>query len=232
MWERGRERDPRLADILLLAGWTGLRWSELRARRVRDFVEVPMPLLVVQRAEPEGVTTKVTKSGKSRRVPVADRVLSIVRALAANRQPDDLLCVTSTGHKLHATAFKRTLAWPQIAESRRIHDLRHTAACLWLARGVNPATVQAWMGHASIATTNPVPASPRHVGRSDRSQPAEQLRHPADDRHRCSAGHTGPLGTATEFGGAQEVHAEESRRCNLLRFRAFELVKARSGWWS
>ncbi len=114
-----------------------------------------MPLLVVQRAEPEGVTTKVTKSGKSRRVPVADRVLSIVRALAANRQPDDLLCVTSAGHKLHATAFKRTLAWPQIAESRRIHDLRHTAACLWLARGVNPATVQAWMGHASIATTNP-----------------------------------------------------------------------------
>lgn len=154
VWERAKERDPRLADILLLAAWTGLRWSELRALRVRDFVEVPMPLLIVQRAEPEGVTTKVTKSGKSRRVPVADRILPIVRALAANRQPDDLLCVTSTGHKLHATAFKRTLAFPQIAERRRIHDLRHTAACLWLARGVNPATVQAWMGHASIATTN------------------------------------------------------------------------------
>ncbi len=39
-------------------------------------------------------------------------------------------------------------------EGRRIHDLRHTAACLWLARGVDPVTVQAWMGHASIATTN------------------------------------------------------------------------------
>lgn len=154
VWERAGGRDPRLADILLLAAWTGLRWSELRALRVRDFVEVPLPLLVVQRAEPEGVTTKVTKSGKSRRVPVADRVLPIVRLLATNRQPDDLLCVTHTGHKLHATAFKRTIGWPQIAEGRRIHDLRHTAACLWLARGVNPATVQAWMGHASIATTN------------------------------------------------------------------------------
>ena len=41
-----------------------------------------------------------------------------------------------------------------VAEGRRIHDLRHTAACLWLARGVDPVTVQAWMGHASIATTN------------------------------------------------------------------------------
>jgi hypothetical protein len=27
-------------------------------------------------------------------------------------------------------------------------------ACLWLARGVDPVTVQAWIGHASIATTN------------------------------------------------------------------------------
>lgn len=40
------------------------------------------------------------------------------------------------------------------ATGRRIHDLRHTAACLWLARGVDASTVQAWMGHASIATTN------------------------------------------------------------------------------
>ena len=37
---------------------------------------------------------------------------------------------------------------------RRIHDLRHTAACLWLSKGVDPVTVQAWLGHASIATTN------------------------------------------------------------------------------
>ena len=32
--------------------------------------------------------------------------------------------------------------------------MAHTAACLWLARGVDPATVLAWMGHASIAATN------------------------------------------------------------------------------
>lgn len=56
----------RLADIMLVAAWTGLRWSELRAIRVRDFAEVPMPLLVVQRAEPEGTSVKTTKSGKGR----------------------------------------------------------------------------------------------------------------------------------------------------------------------
>ena len=98
-------RDQQLADVVLVARWTGLRWSELRAVRVRDFVEVPMPALVVQRAAPEVVQVKTTKSGRSRRVPVADRVLPLVRALAA--------------------------------------------------------TVQAWMGHASIATTN---LSLHHLG--------------------------------------------------------------------
>jgi integrase len=154
VYERARLRDGRLADVLLVDAWTGLRWSELRALRVREFVEVPMPLLLVQRAEPEGVATKGTKSGKSRRVPVADRVLPLVRALAAGRSPEDALFVTGSGHQLHASAFKRTLDWPALGQGRRIHDLRHTAACLWLARGVDPVTVQAWMGHASIATTN------------------------------------------------------------------------------
>jgi len=74
--------------------------------------------------------------------------------MAIDRDADARLFVTESGHQLHATAFKRTLAWTTIAEGRRIHDLRHTAACLWLARGVDPVTVQAWMGHASIATTN------------------------------------------------------------------------------
>ena len=49
---------------------------------------------------------------------------------------------------------KRTLNWSVVDRGRRIHDLRHPAACLGLTRGVDPSTVQAWMGHASIATTN------------------------------------------------------------------------------
>jgi hypothetical protein len=55
---------------------------------VRDFVEVPLPILVVQRAEPEGVEIKSTKSGKTRRVRIADRVLPFVRAMAVDRDPE------------------------------------------------------------------------------------------------------------------------------------------------
>ena len=147
-------RDQRLADVLLIASWTGLRWSELREARVRDFVRVPMPVLLVSRAAPEGVDAKVTKSGKARRVPVADRILPLVIACADGKGADHLLFTTKTGHQLHASAVKRTVVWSNVAPGRRIHDLRHTAACLWLAKGVDPVTVQAWLGHASIATTN------------------------------------------------------------------------------
>ena len=84
---RAAGRNQRLADLVLIDGWTGLRWSELRAVRVRNFIEVPMPMLVVDRAEPEGVRVKTTKSDRSRRVPIADRVLPLIRALlrAADR---------------------------------------------------------------------------------------------------------------------------------------------------
>jgi hypothetical protein len=62
---------------------------------VRDFVRVPMPVLLVSRAAPEGVEAKLTKSGKNRRVPVADRVLPLMRACAEGKGPDD----PSTDHE-------------------------------------------------------------------------------------------------------------------------------------
>jgi integrase len=178
-YRRAAARNQRLADLVLIDGWTGLRWSELRAIRVRNFIEVPLPMLVVDRAEPEGVEVKTTKSDKSRRVPVADRVLPLIRACAEGRGPDELLFVTESGHRLHATAFKRTLNWGNTSEGRRIHDLRHTAACLWLARGVDVVTVQAWMGHASVATTN---LYMHHLGTSADRAGLDRLNRP---------GHTG-----------------------------------------
>ena len=94
-------RDRRLTDVLLIASWTGLRCSELREVRVRDFVRVPVPVLLVSRAAPEGGAAKVTKSGKSRRMPVADRVLSLVEVCVHGKGPDDLLFTIRTGHPSH-----------------------------------------------------------------------------------------------------------------------------------
>lgn len=143
-----------LADVMLVLGWTGLRWAEARALRVGDIVDLPTPGLMLRRSQPEGNKIKATKGRSMRRVPLANRVLPIVRKFAAGKEPDDLLLVTESGTKLHRTPVVRTLHWSKTSRGRRIHDLRHTAAGLWLSRGVDAVTVQAWMGHESIATTN------------------------------------------------------------------------------
>ncbi len=145
--------NPALADAVWLAGWTGLRWSELREVRVSDFVEVPVPRLVIRRAQPEGIGTKRPKSGRTRHVPLVDTVLPLVKSMTAGKGPNDLLVTTENGARLYATAFKNSTHWAETGRGRRLHDLRHTAACLWLEAGVSPTTVQAWMGHADLTTT-------------------------------------------------------------------------------
>jgi hypothetical protein len=61
-------------------------------------VGVPLPILVVQLAESEGVAVKVTKSRKSRRVPFPDRILAMVRRMASGsgRDADAALFVTES----------------------------------------------------------------------------------------------------------------------------------------
>lgn len=149
-----REHSERLAGVMMVASWTGLRWGELRALRVCDFTEFKRPVLTVQRSHSEGQAVKGTKSGRARRVPVADLLLPALRDMAAGKAPEDLLITTERGAQLHRTAFIRATKWETLGRGRRLHDLRHTAACLWLAKGVDLGTVQGWLGHADISTTN------------------------------------------------------------------------------
>ncbi len=145
--------DEHLADVVWLLAWTGLRWSEARELRVADFIEVPMPRLVVRRSAPESVEPKSTKSGRTRHIPLSEELLPLVRSMAKDKGADDLLLTSSSGGRLHAAGFKRSIRWTTTGRGRRLHDLRHTAACLWLASGVSISTVQAWLGHSSLQTT-------------------------------------------------------------------------------
>lgn len=146
---------PGYADLVTVLAYTGLRWGECRALRVRDFVEVPMPMLWVGRNQPEGVReAKSTKSGKARRVPLTDLVLEVVRRFADGKEPDSLLFTRPGGGQLHRSMFVRQANWSTVGRGRTLHDLRHTAACLWLMGGVPLGTVQAWLGHSTIAMTS------------------------------------------------------------------------------
>lgn len=142
-----------LAEVVLLAFWSGCRWSELRSLRVRDFSNGRAPVLRVSRSQPEGGAVKVTKSGRSRAVPLYEGALPILARAAAGKRPDDLLLTTARGAQLHRTAFVRSTRWKDVAQGRRIHDLRHSAICWWLSSGLPLHTVKAMAGHASITTT-------------------------------------------------------------------------------
>jgi len=73
--------------------------------------------------------------------------------MSNDKGPGDLLITSSGGARLHAAAFNRTTRWVTTGRGRPLHDLRHTATCLWLAAGVPTPTVQAWLGHSSLQTT-------------------------------------------------------------------------------
>lgn len=40
--------------------------------------------------------------------------------------------------------------------AKRFHDLRHTAASLWLAAAFKPYEVSRWLGHANVSTTDSI----------------------------------------------------------------------------
>ncbi|HKX68200.1 MAG TPA: tyrosine-type recombinase/integrase, partial [Intrasporangium sp.] len=43
--------------------------------------------------------------------------------------------------------------WTTTGLGRRPHDLRHTAASLWIAAGVDIKTVSSWLGHSTAKLT-------------------------------------------------------------------------------
>ncbi|MGC3953637.1 MAG: site-specific integrase [Propionicimonas sp.] len=148
-WEEWSQFSPVLADVLLILARTGLRWSEARALTVAD---VDGDHLVVNKAASEGGRTRRLPLGQQRRVPLACRIHPIVERLVAGREVDELLLTTALGAQLHRTAVLRRLDWERTGRGRRLHDLRHTAAQLWLDEGVAAATVREWMGPTRLAS--------------------------------------------------------------------------------
>lgn len=142
------------ADVILILGWTGVRWGEARALRVSDVRLGRVPYLLVSKSHSQSSIEKVPKGRRRRQVPLADVVMPAIERVSAGKRPSDYLLTGPNGGQIWSPAFTRRIDWPTVSDGRRIHDLRHTAACIWLTRGVDLGTVREWMGHTSILTTN------------------------------------------------------------------------------
>jgi integrase len=160
-----------LHALVAAALWTGLRMGELLAL-TWDHVDLDRGELLVTRSlgRIDRVThmwTTKTK-GSARAVPIAEPLRDLLAAhklrqrearLAAEDWDEswgDLVFCTPSGDPLKAGtvsgAFRERLQATRLRR-RRFHDLRHGAATLWLAAGVDLKTVSALLGHSTIATT-------------------------------------------------------------------------------
>lgn len=154
-----REAEDRQdAELVRVAAYAGLRRGELLALRWRD-VDFAGSALTVARAMSAGVES-TTKSGRVRRVPLADQAAAALDRLSRREHftaPGELVFCNVLGRPLDGSALRRRYRRAQEAvEVRplRFHDLRHTFGSLLAARGVDVVTIQKAMGHSALSTTS------------------------------------------------------------------------------
>ena len=180
------EAGERRASIALVMALTGLRPGELTALRVRDVRRTPVPAFRVSRSKTDGQALRhTTKGGKPRSVPLVADVWAIVEPLLYERHPDDLLFPNSRGGFLSLHNWRRAVHWESHAMGRRVYDLRHTFATTALTDGTDLLTLQHWMGHASIETTQKYL---HHLGTSADLAGLARLNGAADARRRAGVG--------------------------------------------
>ncbi len=138
------------------AAFTGLRFGELAAMRWSD-VDWQRSLIHVRRALARGAIEE-PKSGKVRSVPMVPEVGQALAKLGQREfwiGDDDFVFVSPTGgyidHSATIRAYKRALRAAGLRQIK-FHGLRHSFGTL-AVQAFPLSDVQAWMGHADIATT-------------------------------------------------------------------------------
>lgn len=144
------------AELVRVAAYTGLRQGELIALRWRH-VRFADRVVVVQRALSDRVELP-PKSGKDRTVPLGDQALAALDRLSKRDNfvsGEDYVFCSPVGDRLDPSALRRRFARARDAAGAQrlpFHCLRHTAASL-MVRRLDPVSVQAILGHASVKTT-------------------------------------------------------------------------------
>jgi integrase len=158
--------------LYLTAALTGLRQSELLGLTWAD-VAFDTRRVHVRRAVVQGAVT-TPKSGKVRSVPMVDEVARALDGLSRRERftdDDDLVFPSADGSHQDGSAvtrrFRSALARAGLPRLR-FHDLRHTAATLFVQAW--PVTdAQMYLGHANVQTTM------RYVHATDASDAADRL---------------------------------------------------------
>ena len=152
--------NPLMSDIILTAGHTGPRITELLQATVSD-VDLEGHELLDQKGHPTvNILFRATKTFTERRVPLNDVALPIMRRrmLAAGTKSDALLFTTPRGRAVSRRNARRDM----MAAARRAcinpkgctPQAIRRGFCTRMAALVPAATLQYLVGHADARTTN------------------------------------------------------------------------------
>lgn len=149
--------------LVLFLAYTGLRWGEATALRVRHVDTLRRRVSVEENAVlvSSQVHVGTPKTHRSRSVPYPEFLALPLAQLAEGKARDQLLFGNGSEHvKLPASrngwftvavraAQEDDPTFPRVTP----HDLRHTAASLAVQAGAHVKAVQRMLGHASAAMT-------------------------------------------------------------------------------
>lgn len=145
--------------LVLVLAYTGLRWGEAVALKVRDVQFLRRRLTVHENAVQLGVdhAEGPTKGRQSRSVPVPRFVLDEISRQCVGKGPTDLVFPGPGGKYLPRP--KSTGGWFAGAVKRANvekispHDLRHSCASLAVSAGANVLALARMLGHKDPAVT-------------------------------------------------------------------------------
>jgi integrase len=145
--------------LVITALFTGLRSSELRGL-VWDRVDFENRVIrVEQRADYRGVIGSPKSAASRRTVPMSPMVVNTLRQwrLVCPKTEAGLVFPTENGGVIRHSRMHRI--WRSLLDAAglprryRFHDLRHTAASLFIEQGWQPKKIMEIMGHSSIKMT-------------------------------------------------------------------------------
>ncbi|MEN8601424.1 tyrosine-type recombinase/integrase [Microbacterium rhizosphaerae] len=156
-------QESRFPELVYFLAYTGLRWGEATALRIRHIDLNRQRVFVEENAvRVSGKTVVGTpKTHVTRTVPIPPFLMPYFDAVATVRGEESLVFGDGTAHLILPNSkdgwFAAAVRRCQRSDARfpRVtpHDLRHTTASLAISSGANVKAVQRMLGHASAAMT-------------------------------------------------------------------------------
>ncbi len=146
-------------DVIRLLAYTGLRFGEMAALRVRrvDFLRRRLTIAESVTEVAGQAVFGTPKTHQQRTVPLPEMLVDALSRRCAGKHRDDFLLATPSGTVLRLRNWRRVVFDPAVHAAGLTdvtpHDLRHTAASLAVASGATVKAVQRMLGHASAAMT-------------------------------------------------------------------------------